>query len=79
MRRESFPRRLFAVSLLSVSALAACTGLLLSQAASCNFKDANEVCKERFAIAIPKLNSFRIEFWGESSGSELTPGFLSFA
>jgi hypothetical protein len=34
MRGVSFPQRLFAVSLLPVSALAACTALLVSQASS---------------------------------------------
>jgi hypothetical protein len=72
MRRESFPRRWFVVSLLSVSALAACTGLLLSQTSS--LKDPNKVCKGRFAIATPKLASFREEFWENASGPDLTPG-----
>jgi hypothetical protein len=71
MRRESFHRRLFAVSLFLVSAIAACTSLLVSQTAS--FKKANEVCKERFAIAIPKLTSFQEEFWHNASVSELAP------
>jgi hypothetical protein len=70
MRRESFPRRWFALSTLSVSALAACTSLFLSQTSS--LKDANEVCKERFAIATPKLTSFQEEYWENTSFAELT-------
>ena len=72
MRRELFPRRWFVVSIISVSALAACTGLLVSQASS--LKEANEVCKELFAITTHKLPSFQEEFWENSSGADLTPG-----
>ena len=72
MRRESSPRNVFAASLLPVSALAACTSLLLSQKAS--FKEANEACQERFAIATPKLTSFHEETFENGSGSDLTPG-----
>jgi hypothetical protein len=71
MRRESFPRRWFVLSTLSVSALAACTGFLVSQQTS--FKGVNEVCKERFAIVTPKLTSFQEDYWENASNAELTP------
>jgi hypothetical protein len=101
MRRKTFPRRLLAVFLILVSALAACTGfaayflLLISYflllAAGClllaactglllsrttTLDEATAFCEGRFAIAKPKLTSFREEYWEHSSHSKLTPGLI---
>jgi hypothetical protein len=72
MRRESFPKRVFTVLLLLASALAACISLLLSKTSS--FEDADEVCQERFAIAMAELTSFQEQIWENGSNSELKPG-----
>ena len=68
MRRESFPRFWFAVSLLLVAVIAAGTGLLLSQKPS--FQEANEVCQKRFAIVMPKLSSYQESNLGINTRSE---------
>jgi hypothetical protein len=69
MRRETFPQYLFAVSLLPMSALAACICLLLSQ--TMTLEEASEVCEQRFAILLPKLNTFREEFLKDNLGVKL--------
>jgi hypothetical protein len=72
MRRETFPRYLFAVSLLPVSALAACTGLLLSRTMA--LEEANEFCEQRFVILMPKLTSYQEEMWKDNLWTKLIPG-----
>jgi hypothetical protein len=75
MRWETFSRYLFAMSLLPVSALAACTGLLLSRTVT--LVEANEVCEQRFAILMTKLlSNYRGEFWKDNSVSKLIPGLM---
>ncbi len=74
MRRETVPRYLFAVSLLPVSALAACTGLLLSR--TMTLEEANEVCEQRFAILMPLLRSYQEEFLKDNLVSKLIPGLM---
>ncbi len=75
IRRGTFPRYLFAVSLLPISALTACTSLLLSQTMA--LVDANEVCEQRFAILMPMLTSYQEEIL-KASGvfTKLTPGLM---
>jgi hypothetical protein len=53
LRRATFPRCLFAVSLLTVSALAACTGMFLSQTTT--LEDSHDVCRERFSATLYKV------------------------
>ncbi len=77
IRRESFPLRLFAVLLLLVSALAACTSFLLSQTAT--LAKASDFCQERFATVQLKLDSFEIEFNKNASHVKLIPGLMRFA
>ena len=72
MRRESFPRCWFSVSLLPVSALAASTSLMLSQVSS--LEEASEVCQERFATIMPKLSSFQEKYYENASHFNLMPG-----
>ncbi len=75
MRRETFPRYLFAISLLSVSALAACTGLLLSRTVT--LEETNEVCEQRFTILMTTLlSNYQGEFWKENLWAKLTPGLM---
>ncbi len=74
LRRETFPRYLFSISLLPVSALAACTGLLLSRTVT--LEEANEFCEQRFAILMPKLTSYEEELWKVNLIAKLTPGLM---
>ncbi len=74
MRQENFPRYLYVVSLLSMSALAACIGMLLSR--TMTLEKANEVCEQRFAILLPMLSSYREEFLKDGSYSILIPGLM---
>jgi hypothetical protein len=74
MRRETFPRYLFAVLLLPVSGLAACTGLLLSR--TMTVEEANEVCEQRLAILTPKLTSYQEDFMKASLYPKLKPGLM---
>jgi hypothetical protein len=74
IRRESFHLRLFAVSLLLASALAACTSVLLSQTAT--LAKASEYCQERFAMVQFKLDNFDIELTKNASHVELLPGLM---
>ncbi len=73
MRRETFPRYLFAVSLLPMSVLASSTGLLLSR--TITLVEANEVCEQRLTILMAILSSsYREEFLEGNSVSKLIPG-----
>jgi hypothetical protein len=74
MRRETFPRYLFAVSLLPVFALAACTGLLLLR--TMTLEEVNKVCEQRFGILMPKLTSNPQEFLKDNLFSKLIPGLM---
>jgi hypothetical protein len=74
MKRETLPRYLFAMSLLPVSVLAACTGMLLSR--TMTLEEANEVCSLRFAIVMSKLMSDKEEFLKANSFSKLIPGLM---
>ncbi len=74
MRRETFPQYLFAVPLLPMSALAACSGLLLSR--TMTLEEANAVCEQRFAILMPKLNSYQEEYLKDNLWSKLIPGLM---
>jgi hypothetical protein len=72
IRRGSFSKPLFALALLHASALAACTGLLISRTTS--LTEASKFCQERFAIVLPKLTSSQEEAFENGSNSKLTPG-----
>jgi hypothetical protein len=62
---------MFALSLIPVSALAACTSLLLSQTTSMG--EANAVCKTRNLVVLPQLGH-NGEFLENGSQVELMPG-----
>jgi hypothetical protein len=75
MRRETFPQNLFGVSLLPMSALAACTGLLLSR--TMTLVEANEVCEERLAMLMSEFtSSYQEAFLKANSISKLAPGLM---
>jgi hypothetical protein len=74
MRRQTFPQYLFAVSLLPMSALAACTSLLFSR--TMTLVETNDVCCKRFAILMDVLTSYQEDVLKEMLFSKLTQGLM---